>query len=145
VVPPVGFVDRQIVDGSEASLHHASRIELPILVSVRAEPVAAVVMPLISEAHGNSVVAEGPEFLDQAIIELLVPFTGEEGDDLRPPVDELRAVTPAAVFGVGQGDPFGVPAVPGVLGGPDLLGGGLRGERRDRRSRSRSWWSWHPP
>jgi len=87
VIFPVGFVDRQIVDGSKASLHHASLIKLPVLVSVGPEPVAAVVMPLISEAHGNSVIGEGPEFLDQAIIQLLVPFACEEGDDLGAPID----------------------------------------------------------
>src|ERR1700755_3211398 len=100
VVFPVGHVYRQIVDRSEAPLHHASRIELPILVSVRAEPVAAVVMPLVSEPHGTSVVGEGPEFLDESVIELPVPFTGQEGDDLSPAIDEFRPVPPPAILGI---------------------------------------------
>jgi hypothetical protein len=68
MVSPIGFVDRQIVDGSEAPLHHARGIEFPVLVSVRAEPVAAVVMPLVSEPHGDTVVGEGPQFFDQTVI-----------------------------------------------------------------------------
>jgi hypothetical protein len=38
MVFPVGFIDRQIVDRSETSL----------------QPVAAVVMPLISKPHGTA-------------------------------------------------------------------------------------------
>src|SRR6201987_6543062 len=102
VVFPVGLVDRQIVDRSEAPLHHAGSIEFPILVTVRAEPVAAVVMPLVGEPPGNSVVGESPEFFDQAVIELLVPFTGQKGDDLGAPIDEFRPVSPPAILGISQ-------------------------------------------
>ena len=55
---PIGFVDRQIVDGSKASLHDTSQIEFPLLVPVGAEPVAAVVMPLIGEAHGDAIIGK---------------------------------------------------------------------------------------
>src|SRR5215472_17086767 len=102
MVFPVGFIDRQIVDGSQTSLHHAGRIEFPVFVSVGTEPVAAVVMPLISKPHGDAIVVEGPEFLDQPVVELLVPFTGEKGDDLRASIDEFRPVSPSAVLGVGK-------------------------------------------
>jgi hypothetical protein len=45
-------------------------LKFPVLISVAAEPVAAVVVPLVREAHGNAVLAESPDFLDQAVVEL---------------------------------------------------------------------------
>jgi hypothetical protein len=65
VVFPVGLIDRQIIDPSDASLHRTSGIEFPVLISVRTEPVAAVVMPLISEPHGDAVIVERPELSDK--------------------------------------------------------------------------------
>ena len=59
---PVALGDRQIVDRSKPSLHHAGGIELPVLVSVGSEPVAAVVVPLISEPDGDAIVGEGPQY-----------------------------------------------------------------------------------
>ena len=64
----VGFFYRQVVDAGEAALHQAGRIELPILVAIGAEPVAAVVVPFVGKAHGDAVAGEGPQFLDQAIV-----------------------------------------------------------------------------
>jgi hypothetical protein len=89
MVFPVDFIDRQIVDRSEALPHRAISIEFTVLVSIRAEPVAAVVMPLISEPHGDQVIGKGPHFFDQAVIEFFVPFAGQKGDDLSAPVDEF--------------------------------------------------------
>jgi len=117
---PVGLTNRQIVDRSEPPLRFAGGIEFPVFVAVRAEPVAAVVMPFISKAHGDPVVAKRPYFLDQAVIQFLGPFAGEKGDDLGAPVDELRPVSPAAVLSVGERDPMRVAAVPRVLRQTDL-------------------------
>src|SRR5215472_8084957 len=133
MVFPVGFIDRQIVDRSETPLHHAGRIEFPVLVSVRAEPIAAVVMPFISKPHGDAIVVEGPEFFDQPVIELLVPFACEKGDDFGPPVDEFRAVSPPAILGISQSNPLRVPAVPAVFRRPDLGDRGLACEGREGR------------
>ena len=59
-VLPVGFLDRKVVDARDAAAHEAVLVELPILVAIRAEPVAGVVMPLIGEAHRNAILVEGP-------------------------------------------------------------------------------------
>jgi hypothetical protein len=53
-------------------------VVLPILITVGAEPVAAVVVPLIGEAHRDAVIAESPQLFDQAIVELAVPFCALE-------------------------------------------------------------------
>ena len=50
-----GFLDRQIVDGREPTLHEARGIELPILIAIRANPLAAVVMAFIGEANRDTV------------------------------------------------------------------------------------------
>src|SRR5215831_10135336 len=117
---PVALGDRQIVDRSKPSLHHACGIELPVLVSVGSEPVAAVVVPLISEPHRDSIVGEGPQFLDQAVVEFLVPLACEKGDDLGAPIDEFRPVAPPPVLGVSQTDSMRVSTVPRIFRHPDL-------------------------
>src|SRR5687767_14629082 len=38
--------DRQIVDGGDTPAHQSSLVEFPVLISVRAEPVVGVVVPL---------------------------------------------------------------------------------------------------
>src|SRR5204863_9651562 len=91
-------------------------VEFPILVAIAAEPMAAVVMPLIGEAHGDAAVAEGPHFLDQPVVELAVPFADQEGFDLLAPVNELGAITPAAVHRIGERDTRGIAGVPRILG-----------------------------
>src|SRR5258708_6614501 len=68
--------DRKVVDAGDAQPHQAMRVELPILVTVAAEPVSAVVVRLVGEAHGDAVAMERPELLDQAIVELPVPLAG---------------------------------------------------------------------
>src|SRR5712671_5827343 len=90
-------LDRQIVDAGDAQTHQAALVELPVLVAVAAEPVAAVVVPFIGEAHRDAVVAEGPDLLDQAIVELALPFARQEGLDLGAALQELGAIPPAAV------------------------------------------------
>src|SRR5690242_10176080 len=45
--------DRSIVDAGDAAAHQAMFVEFPVLVTVAAKPIAAVIAPLISKAHGN--------------------------------------------------------------------------------------------
>src|SRR5690242_8261179 len=87
-------------------------------------------MPLIREADRDAIAGDRPDLLDQPIVELAGPLALEEGDDLGASVDELRAVSPAAVLGVGVGDPLGLAGIPGVLCRSHFLGGRLGGERR---------------
>src|ERR1043165_726917 len=66
----LAFLDGQVVDAGDAQPNQALAIELPILVAVAAMPLSTVVMPFIGEAHGDAAFAEGPNFLDQAVVEL---------------------------------------------------------------------------
>src|SRR5579859_2491215 len=102
---------------------------------MRAVPVARVVMPLVLEAHRNAVLMEGPELLDEVVIELARPLSLEKLDDRSAALKELRAITPAAVRRVSERDPFGVACVPGILGSPHLLLSAREREGRKRRTR----------
>src|SRR3546814_14290131 len=85
---PLALRNGKIVDTGMARAHQPARIELPILIAVGAEPVARVVMPLIGEAAGDTVLAPGPDLLDEAIVELLRQFPLQEIDDRGPPLLE---------------------------------------------------------
>ncbi|MNH24001.1 hypothetical protein D3C79_839150 [compost metagenome] len=80
-------------------------------------------MPLIGVAHCDAVVGEGPEFLDQPVLTLLGPLTGEEGLGFSAVVGELGAVAPFGVQRIGEGNFFRVAAVPAIFGQADLLNG----------------------
>src|SRR5215475_11067326 len=86
----LGYLD--VVDAGLAAAHQAVLIEFPLLVAVGAVPLAARVVPLILKAHRDAVVVEGPQILDQAVVDLICPFAGEEGDDGGAALKELRAV-----------------------------------------------------
>src|SRR5918993_5835652 len=135
VVLAVGLGDRMFVDAGDAPLHQAAGIELPVLVAVGAEPEAVVVVVFVGEAHGDAVGSAGPQFLDQAVVELARPFAAQEGLDLGPAIDELGAVAPFAVGRVGQRQAGGIASVPGILGHADLLRRRLSGKGRQRRPR----------
>ena len=59
-------------------------------------------MPFVSEPHGDVVVGKGPEFLDEAVGEFLGPFARQERDDLIAAAQELRPVSPVAVWSVDE-------------------------------------------
>src|SRR6266576_3168181 len=105
-------------------------VEFPVLVAIAAEPIAAVVMPFIGKAHGDAVLAESPDFFDQAVIELALPFARQKRLDGGAALQKLRAITPAAVGRVRQRDAGRIACIPGVFGETRLLRGGLAGEGR---------------
>jgi hypothetical protein len=41
------------------------------------------ISPFVGEAYRDTVIAVGPEFLDQAVVELAVPLARQEGFDGR--------------------------------------------------------------
>src|SRR5882672_6290336 len=135
MVFPLRGRDRQIVYRGVAAAHQPAFVELPVLVAVGAEPVAGIVTPLIGEAHRDPVAGEGPELLDQPVIELARPFAREESDDRGPPLEEFGAVAPPAILGIGEGDLLRIAAVPAILGRPHLSHGGLVREGWQRRTR----------
>jgi hypothetical protein len=131
VDPPLGGLDRDVVDRGLPARHVPVRVELPELVAVAAPPLAVDVVPLVLEAHRDAVVGEGPERLAQRVVLLPLPLAAQERDDLVAAVQELRAVAPAGVRRVRGGDALGVAGVPGVLRGLHLLARGRLVERRD--------------
>jgi hypothetical protein len=96
-IPSVCRGDRQVVDAGDPPAHEAVVIELPEFIAVRAEPLAAVVVPFVGEAHRHAVLAKPPQLLDEPVVELLIPFAGQELADGFPTVDELDAIAPFAV------------------------------------------------
>ena len=80
--------------------------ELPVLIAMRAEPVAAVIVRFIVEAHGDARAVEGPYLLDQAVVELALPFSLQEGGDRPASGEELGAIASAAVGRVGRRGPY---------------------------------------
>jgi len=126
----VAFVDRDVVDARLAAAHVPLVVELPLLVPVAAPPLAGGVAGLVLEAHGDAVAGERPQVLAQRVVELALPLAGQERDDRVAAADELAAVAPLGVLGVGAGDALRVAGVPRILGRLHLLAGGLLGKRR---------------
>ena len=125
-------MDRKVVDARDTPPHQAALVELPVLVAVGAEPVARVVVPLVGEADGDPVLVLRPEFLDEPVIQFAGPLATEKGNYVRSPDEELGAVSPAAILGVGERYVFGVARVPGILRQTRLSGRCLGRERRER-------------
>src|SRR5713226_808704 len=134
VILALALLDRDIVDAGDAKPHQAVLVELPILVAVAAEPKPAIIVPLIGEAHGDAVSVEGPDFLDQPVIELAVPLARQERLNGLAPLQKFRAITPAAVDRVRERDARGIARIPCVFGHACLLLGGLGGEGWKRRA-----------
>src|SRR5438552_2730195 len=121
VVLALALADRQIVDAGDAQPHQTVLVELPVLVAIAAKPGAAGVVPLIGETHGNAVVAEGPDFLDQAVVKFALPLASQKFLDRLAALQKFRAVAPSAVARIGERDALRVACVPRILGQADLL------------------------
>src|SRR5215203_2910845 len=91
-------------------------------------PTPLRVVALVLEPHRDAVAREAPQVFLQPIVQLPSPFAPEEVPDGLTPLEELVAVAPLGVLGVGEGDLLGIAGVPGVLGRLDLLPGRLLGE-----------------
>src|SRR5450830_154759 len=107
-------LDRQVVDAGKAALHQALGVELPVFIAIAAIPLARIVMPLVGKAHGQTFAGEGPQFLDQAVVQLAGPFALEELAGLLAPHREFGPVAPHRVLGVDLGHAGRVAGVPGV-------------------------------
>src|SRR3954471_24832361 len=66
--------DRQVIDAGNAQPHQPMLIEFPVLVAIAAKPIAAVVVPFVSEANRDPVIAERPNLLDEAVVKLAIPL-----------------------------------------------------------------------
>ena len=63
-------------------MHQPVGSEFPILVSIGSEPVAFIVVPLVREAHGDTVLIERPQLFDESILVLAVPGDERGRDEL---------------------------------------------------------------
>ena len=93
----IAYLDGKVVDTGDTQPHETVLVELPVLVAITTEPVTTVVVPLVGEAHGDPVLAKGPDFLDQAIVELTVPLVRQKCLDGLTALKELGAIAPSAV------------------------------------------------
>src|ERR671916_2844332 len=100
-----------------------------VIVPLRSPPASLGVAALVLEPHRDPVLGEAPQVLLQPVVELPLPLPGQEVPDRLAPLEELVAVAPLRVLRIRHRHPFGVAAVPRVLGGLDLLLGGLLVER----------------
>ena len=127
------FGNWMFVDTCEAQSHQPRGVELPVLVAIGAEPLATIVVVFVSKAHGDAIASEGPEFLDQPVVEFAPPFAGQERLNLGATAWKLSAIAPAAVESIGKRDARRVARIPCVLCRTDLLNGALFGEWGKRR------------
>jgi hypothetical protein len=127
---PFGFVDGQIINARMTRCHKTMFVESPIFITVAAPPLAASVVPFISEADRDAVGIVRPQLLDETIFVLARPFMREKRLDLEAAANELIAVSPLAVGRVGERDLGRITPVPSVLSCTDFLRGGFAGKRR---------------
>src|SRR6516162_1229866 len=132
VILAFAFFDWQLVDAGDAQAHQPVLIELPVLVAIAAKPIAAIVVPFVGEANRDSVLAERPNLLDQAVIELAIPLARQKCLNFRSTADKLSAIAPATVDRVGERDPSRIACVPCIFGHSRLLCSGLGTEGRQR-------------
>src|SRR5262245_49681224 len=136
VVFALTVFDRQIIDAGDTPPHQAFCVELPILVSVAAEPVTGIVVPFIGKAHGDPILPKSPHFLDQPIVELAIPLARQKRLDFRAAANEFDAVSPDAVGRVGKSYASRIARIPGILGKTRLLCGSFGGK-------GWQWWTAH--
>src|SRR6266550_1424537 len=77
-VQAIALADRKVVDAGNAASHQAALIKLPIIVTERPKPVAAVVVPLIGETYRDAVLAEAPQLFAQRLSRSPIPFRGRK-------------------------------------------------------------------
>src|SRR6266540_948702 len=87
--------NRQVVNGCKPKPHQTVVIKLPVLVAIRAEPVSRVIVPFVSEPHGDTVCVVSPKLFDQPVVKFFGPLAFQKLNDLSSSSRELGAVSPA--------------------------------------------------
>ena len=124
----IGFSDRVFVNAGMTFPHQAILGKFPVLVAIGAKPLAAVIAIFVGVSNGDTIAGEGPEFLDEAIVEFLVPLAGQEGLGLGAVPRELGAVAPARIERVGKRYLGSIATIPAIFGKAYLFDGTLSGE-----------------
>src|SRR3954469_9615751 len=78
------FGDREVVDARDPLAHQAALVEFPVLIAIRSEPAARVVVPLVGKPHCDPILMLGPHFLDQPVLQFTRPLPAQKRDDARP-------------------------------------------------------------
>src|ERR1700675_12834 len=134
VVFSVALLDRKIVDARDTQAHQAKVVKFPVLVSIAAEPIPAVIVPFIGKADGDPTRVEGPHFLNQPVVQFADPFSRQKCFNRLASLQEFGTVSPPAIGGICERDARWVTRVPGILGQTRLFGGGFVDERWQRRA-----------
>src|SRR5262249_14598419 len=95
--------------------HYAVLLEFPVFVAIASQPLPTVIVPFICEPHSNAILTKRPHFLNEAIIQLAVPLSGQEGFNFLAPLQKFRPISPAAVGSIGERDFGWIPGIPGVF------------------------------
>src|ERR1700751_2472775 len=90
----IGRFDRQFIDARMPCIHQTLFVELPILVSVGAEPVSRVVVEFVCEPYCDAIALECPQLFDEPVVELSRPLSCKECNDLLSTSCEFGAVPP---------------------------------------------------
>src|SRR5918993_4512034 len=98
------FIYLVIIDRGVAAAHQAVLVELPQLIAVATPPLPILVVRLVLEPYRDAVICEAPEVLFESVVELASPLALQEVPDRLAALEELVAVAPLRVLGVGEGD-----------------------------------------
>src|ERR1700679_1810929 len=112
----LALLNWKVVNTSVAVMHNPAFVELPIFISVRAEPLPGCVMRLVRETDRDAGASKRPQLFDEPIVQLFLPFASEKLHDLLSSGDKLRAIAPLAVDGISEGDLLRIARVPAVFG-----------------------------
>jgi hypothetical protein len=110
-IPAFGFLNRIIFGAHVPAAHQPIVVELPMLITLSAEPLAVCIMLFVFETERNPIPDEAPQLLHQLVIQF--PF--EKNVDRLPALEELRAIAPFGIFAIDLRDVFGVAARPARL------------------------------
>src|SRR4051812_20394949 len=92
----VSLGNGMFVDACDTQTHQAVGVELPILVTISAKPLPAVVMVFIGEANRDAIVGKCPQFFDEPIVQLARPLAGKKGLYGISAGQEFSAISPLA-------------------------------------------------
>src|SRR5690606_12969541 len=124
-----GFCNCHIINAGMAHRHIAMLVKFPIFISVTAPPLTVFILPFISKTHGNSISMPGPDFFNQAVFTLFLPFAFQGRLNLISPLRTFAAIAPARIHGICLRHLDRFTTMPGILGGTHFLAGTLQIER----------------
>src|ERR1700734_2475503 len=92
VIFPLRLLDGEIIDARVTVMHDAILVKFPVLVSIRPEPVAGIIVPLVGEAHSNASTVKCPQLLNKSVVQLAPPFPGQKMFDLFSASDKFCSI-----------------------------------------------------